>query len=145
MSATVAMPCITESAFKEMCANAMLQAANKLAEKYGFDAEEARRFLNVDELQVIITKKESKKAKKAKKAKSESEDKPKRKPTGYLMYTTAQRPVAKLALEAALAEGEKLKPQNVIVELAKMWRELSEQEQEVWKATAKGDSSSDSD
>ena len=132
---------------------AIMKSVSSLADHFGFDAEEAQRFLNMEGLSLEPkTKKKAEKAekgpKKPKKAKAKSEsdeDKPKRKPTGYLMYTTAQRPVAKLALEAALAEGEKLKPQNVIVELAKMWKELSEQEQEVWKSTAKGDSSSDSD
>ena len=129
MSATVM------SAINVMCADAKLQAVKDLAAKYGFDVAEAERFLDKK-----YPKKESKvvkKEKKEKKVKKESdEDKPKRKPTGYLLFSKDQRPVAKLALEADLDEGEKLKPQLVMCELAKMWGALSDEEKAAWNETA---------
>ena len=48
MSATIMMPTQIESAIREMCTDAMSQAVAALAEKYGFDAEEANRFLSSD-------------------------------------------------------------------------------------------------
>ena len=132
MSATVM------SAINVMCADAKSQAVKDLAAKYGFDVEEAQRFLDTDDSKEKKVKKEKeKKEKKEKKVKKESdEDKPKRKPTGYLLFSKDQRPVAKLALEADLDEGEKLKPQLVMCELAKMWGALSDEEKAAWNETA---------
>ena len=121
-------------ALNEMCAAVKDLAIKDLAEKYGFDVAEAQRFLDKKH-----PKKESQvvKVKKEKKEKKESDDdKPKRKPTGYLLFSKDQRPAAKLALEAALDEGEKLKPQLVMTELGKMWHALSDEERATWNETA---------
>ena len=130
MSATVM------SAINVMCSDAKSQAVKDLADKYGFDVEEAQRFLDIHDSKSQVVKKEPK-VKKMKKEKKESDDdKPKRKPTGYLLFSKDQRPAAKLALEADLDEGEKLKPQLVMTELGKMWKALSDEERATWNETA---------
>ena len=42
-------------------------------------------------------------------------------------------------MEADLAEGEKLMSTNVTVELAKLWKALTDEEKAEWNATAKAD------
>jgi len=141
-------------------ASIKIQTIKDLAEKYGFDADEAQLFLKIDDSPVkkrsspedvlakkianALIKKEIQDAKDAKKAKKAAKAaKPKRKLTGYLMYLNDQRAVVRQALIAELEEGEKLKPQNVVCELAKMWKALSDEERDSWNATAKKSASSD--
>ena len=93
----------------------------------------------MDELVKVVSKKE-KKEKKEKKAKkdavsSDDEDKPKKKRvSGYILFSNANRDDVK----EKLAEGDE-KPKNteVMKELAKMWKELGDDEKEVWNAKAK--------
>ena len=126
---TITMPAITESslkaAFTEYATTSLLPA---LAKKYGFDVEEEARALNLDDLKINKTTSKGGKAKKT------EGDKPKvkRGPTGYLLFQAHVRPEIKAELEAQLEEGEKLKPQLVVTEGAKRWRELSKEEQTVW-------------
>ena len=136
------MPAIAESsmkaAFTEYATKSLLPA---LAKKYGFDAEEEARALNLDDLKVNKTASKGGKAKKAK------GDKPKvkRGPTGYLLFQAHVRPAVKDEMEEALRvqaeeSGEaqqKLKPQAVVTEGAKRWRALSKEEQTVWTDKAK--------
>jgi hypothetical protein len=78
--------------------------------------------------------KPKKKAKKEKKADSD-DDKPKKKRTsGYILYSNSTRDEVK---EAMTVDGEKPKNPDIMRELAKNWKALSEEEQEVWKAKAK--------
>jgi len=78
--------------------------------------------------------KPKKKPKKEKKADSD-DDKPKKKRTsGYILYSNANRDEVK---EALTVDGEKPKNPDIMRELAKNWKALSEDEQEVWKAKAK--------
>ena len=78
--------------------------------------------------------KPKKKAKKEKKADSD-DDKPKKKRiSGYILYSNANRDEVK---EALTVDGEKPKNPDIMRELAKNWKALSEEEQEVWKAKAK--------
>ena len=78
--------------------------------------------------------KPKKKPKKEKKADSD-DDKPKKKRiSGYILYSNASRDDVK---EALTVDGEKPKNPDVMRELAKNWKALSEEEQEVWKAKAK--------
>tara|TARA_B110000261_G_scaffold140195_1_gene160076 strand:+ start:57 stop:434 length:378 start_codon:yes stop_codon:yes gene_type:complete len=78
--------------------------------------------------------KPKKKAKKEKKADSD-DDKPKKKRTsGYILYSNSTRDEVK---EALTVDGEKPKNPDIMRELAKNWKALSEDEQEVWKAKAK--------
>ena len=121
------MPAITESslkaAFTEYATTSLLPA---LAKKYGFDAEEEARALNLDDIKVTKTTSKGGKAKKT------EGDKPKvkRGPTGYLLFQADVRSTIKSELEAELEEGEKLKPQRVVTEGAKRWKELSKEEQQ---------------
>lgn len=143
-------------AIKTMCINTAIQTIKLLSEKYSFDAEEAERFLNLAvELKITHlevngdkpeketkTEKADKKAEKAKKKadkKAAKEAKPKRKLTGYLLFINDQRQVMKEMMEADLAEGEKLMSTNVTVELAKLWKALTDEEKAEWNATAKAD------
>ena len=79
--------------------------------------------------------KKEKKEKKVKKEASEDEDKPKKKRvSGYILFSNANRDDVKVKL----AEGDE-KPKNteVMKELAKMWKELGDDEKEVWNTKAK--------
>ena len=78
-------------------------------------------------------------AKSAKKAaaaakKAAKEARPKRAPTGYLLYCDSIRSEVKTELEKCLDEGEKLAPTSTVRELAAQWRELSKEEKAEWKA-----------
>ena len=94
----------------------------------------------MEELVKVVSKKE-KKEKKEKKAKkdavsSDDEDKPKKKRvSGYILFSNANRDDVK----EKLTEGDE-KPKNteVMKELAKMWKELGDDEKEVWNTKAKG-------
>ena len=78
--------------------------------------------------------KPKKKAKKEKKPDSD-DDKPKKKRTsGYILYSNSTRDEVK---DALTTDGEKPKNPDIMRELAKNWKALSEEEQEVWKAKAK--------
>ena len=78
--------------------------------------------------------KPKKKAKKDKKADSD-DDKPKKKRTsGYILYSNSTRDEVK---DALTLDGEKPKNPDIMRELAKNWKALNEDEQEVWKAKAK--------
>jgi hypothetical protein len=80
------------------------------------------------------SKKKPKKEKKDKKSDSD-DDKPKKKRvSGYILYSNATRDEVK---EALTVDGEKPKNPDIMRELAKNWKALSEDEQEVWKAKAK--------
>jgi len=78
--------------------------------------------------------KPKKKVKKEKKPDSD-DDKPKKKRTsGYILYSNSTRDEVK---DALTTDGEKPKNPDIMRELAKNWKALSEEEQEVWKAKAK--------
>ena len=78
--------------------------------------------------------KPKKKPKKEKKADSD-DDKPKKKRvSGYILYSNANRDEVK---EALTVDGEKPKNPDIMRELAKNWKALSEEEQELWKTKAK--------
>lgn len=135
------MPPAFDQAVREMCGEAINQAVAALAEKYGFDSEEAHRFLDVSNLKVVRKRGPSshkETGEKTTKTKSVVEkSKTKKSPTGYLLFGAAQRPVVKKELTEALEEGEKLKPQVVITEIAHRWKALSEEERGEWNAQAK--------
>ena len=152
--ATITMPMSVDAALSQMCSDAMSDAVSKLSDKYGFDAEEASRFLELGSVKIArkrgpspkkesekpekpkkLTKKEVKKAEKEAK-KAEKAAKPKRAPTGYLMYSNEHRAEVKAVLESALCDGEKLKPQDTVKRLAADWKELSKEEQSEWKLKA---------
>ena len=147
MSATIMMPTQIESAIREMCTDAMSQAVAALAEKYGFDAEEANRFLSNSDVKIVRKRgpspKKEKDGKKESKAKADKGDKPKRGKTGYLLYADEVRAEVKAELEAALDDGEKLKPQDVVKAIAARWKEEDQSVREEWNAKAKTPVTSD--
>tara|TARA_B100001121_G_C18610962_1_gene584375 strand:+ start:565 stop:924 length:360 start_codon:yes stop_codon:yes gene_type:complete len=89
--------------------------------------------------------KQEKKEKKEKKPKAEKPkaEKKKRGTTGYLVYASEMRPEVKEAL--IKAGNESPKPTEVITEVAKRWKALSEEEQEVFNEKAKAKNAEASD
>ena len=158
MSATIMMPQAFDQAVREMCGDAMAQAVASLAEKYDFDADEATRFLDLDEIKIARkrgpspkkseekpskSKKEPKSKKEAKTKTDEDKPKTKRAQTGYLMYSKAVRDEVKTELTAALGEDEKMKPQEVVVAIAAKWKALDQEERDEWNTKAKTPVTSD--
>ena len=123
------MPTQIESAIREMCTDAMSQAVAALAEKYGFDAEEAGRDLKIPDVNF-------KPGKANKGFKKNGEPKKKRGTTGYLIFSKEQREEVKKEMEAELDEGEKLQPKLVVKRLAELWKGLTGDEQAIWNKRA---------
>ena len=138
MSATIMMPNTFELSIKSMMEDAVTQAVASLAEKHGFDQEEALRDLNLGDLKLVRKRGPSPKGEKVKGKKAPA-DKPKTKrgTNGYILFSKEERPSAKAHLESELGEGEKLTPQATITELGARWKALSEEERAVWNAKAK--------
>ena len=134
------MPAAFDESIRAVCSEAVQQAVAALAEKYSFDADEAIRELELGELKIQrkrgpVPKKSVVKADKKTKVKDES--KPKKRQTGYLLFSQEMRAEARAELEAELEEGEKLKPQAVVTHLAGLWKGLSEEEKAEWNEKAK--------
>ena len=137
---TITMPREFDAAVQEIIGQAQAGAVQALSEKYGFDPEEAQRFLAEGGVKVVkmrgpAPKPKATKATKATK-KADGEPKAKRSPTGYLMFSAEQRPEVKDAMTARLAEGVKLAPQSVVKELAVQWKALEEEERAEWNLLA---------
>ena len=77
-------------------------------------------------------KKKEKKEKSPKKEKAEKEEKPKKKRgmTGYLLFSKENRAAVKEEL------GD-VKPTEVVTEVAKRWKALTDEEREEWNTRAK--------
>ena len=141
MSATIMMPSSLENAIKTMLDDAVAQAVATLAEKYSFDGDDAMRELNLGDIKIGRKRGPAPKADKATKSKGKAKDdadkpKTKRGPTGYLLFSKEERPAAKETLMADLEAGTKLKPQDVVREIASRWNALSETEKAVWNSQA---------
>jgi len=81
--------------------------------------------------------KKEKKPKKTKKDKEESSDdeKPKKKRvSGYILFSNTNREEVKAKLTV---DDEKPKNTDIMKELAKMWKELSDEERDEWNTKAK--------
>ena len=152
--AAIMMPQQIDQAIREMCGDAMSQAVAALAEKYGFDAEEANRFLDASAIKLVRKRGPSPKAEEkspkgkagGKKTKAETgDDKPKAKrgKTGYLLYADEVRAEVKASLTAELEEGEKPKPQEVVKAIAARWREEDQEVRDEWNTKAKTPATSD--
>ena len=142
MAATIMMPQQIELAIREMCSDAMSQAVAALADKYGFDLEEANRFLAEADVKIVRKRGPSPKPdkdskKEAKKEAKSKTDKPKRGKTGYLLYADEVRAEVKAELLAELSEEDKLKPQDVVKAIAARWKDEDKEVQEEYKARAK--------
>ena len=141
MSATIMMPSSLENSIKTMLDDAVAQAVATLAEKYSFDGDDAMRELNLGDIKIGRKRGPAPKADKATKSKGKPKDdadkpKTKRGPTGYLLFSKEERPAAKETLMADLEEDTKLKPQDVVREIASRWKALSETEKAVWNSQA---------
>jgi len=74
--------------------------------------------------------KKGKKEKSPKKEKADGEPKKKRGLTGYLLFSKEKRPEVK-------AELGEVKPTEVVTEVAKRWKALTEEERQAWNERAK--------
>ena len=132
MAAIIMMPHAIDLAYKQICTNAAAQAVNALAAKYGFDAEEASRFLKLDELKVVRKrgpspktedkkaaekaekdeKKAVKKAEKLAEKAAKNAEKPEKKPKKKPVVEAVSEPVAQVdavsdaETEVEVAESE---------------------------------------
>jgi hypothetical protein len=143
MSATITMPSGFDEAVRMMCSDAVNQAVAALAAKYGFDAEEALREVNGGEVKLVRKRGPSPKRdteKSVKKQKEKVADKPKRAPTGYLVFQKYIRPETVEEMTLLLEDGEKLKPQAVVKAIAAKWQDLSGEERAGWMTKAKRES-----
>ena len=138
--ATITMPREFDGAIQTIIQQAREKAVEALAEKYGFDAEEAQAFLVEGGIKVVKMRGPVPKAKKAVKAKKAPKaEKPKRAQTGYLLFSSEERESTKLVLTAELEEDQKLAPQLVVKELAKRWKALGEDERSYYNQLAAAD------
>ena len=134
------MPSYIDAAIQEMLKSGMIQVVNALADKYNFDAFEANLFVNTIDAKIVrerdpSPKKEkdtnmSTKNSKVKKEKKEDKPKKKRGMTGYLLFSKENRATVKEEL------GD-VKPTEVVTEVAKRWKALSDEEREEWNTRAK--------
>jgi len=87
------------------------------------------------------------KAKSKAKPKTKTEDEPekpkKKRTSGYIIFSNANREEVKERLLENAEEGEKPKNTEVMKELARMWKELDDEERGIWNAKAKSDSEED--
>ena len=131
------MPLAIQSAIKSMCQDAIGQAITHLADKYNFDPNEARRELNIDNIQILSAPdKKSTKSSSAKKLTSNNSES-KRGKTGYLLYTNEIREKVKSEMQAMASPDEKIKPQAIISELAIRWKKLPDDIKTQWNYKAK--------
>ena len=96
----------------------------------------AKRIVELEkQMAIVMAKMDDEKPKKEKKEKSpkkEKEEKPKKKRgmTGYLLFSKENRAAVKEEL------GE-VKPTEVVTEVAKRWKALTDEERAKWNQTAK--------
>ena len=137
---TITMPREFDAAVQEIIGQAQASAVQALAEKYGFDQDEAQRFLAEGGIKVVKMRGPTPKIKatKATKAtkKADGEPKAKRSPTGYLMFSAEQRQEVQCEMTAELDEGVKLAPQAVVKQLATRWKALEGEERAEWNQLA---------
>ena len=134
------MPTAIQAAIQTMCADAVGQAVRALSEKYNFDLKEAMGTLSLDKFEIKTATKASAKKK------GVTTDKPKKRgTTGYLMYTGELRKEVSDEMAKSLADGEKLKPSQVVTELAGRWKALSDDERSEWNEKAKANNADESD
>ena len=99
-----------------------------LAEKYGFDAKEAKEFL-IEEGILKAPKK---------RVTTPKADKPKKAKSGYLLHNDAEREGIKIKLEKDAEEsGETLKSSEIMVALGAHWKALSDDDKKAWNDKAK--------
>ena len=134
MSVTITLPAEFDQAIRVVALDAVNQAVEALAAKYGFDADEATRELNLD---LKLQHKRGPKTEKSVAKKAAASDKPKRAKTGYLMFQDDVRDEVRAELELELEEGTKLQSKTVIAAGAVLWQALEKEEKEAWNDLAK--------
>lgn len=122
-----------------------LEEAYKRVDELEAKMSELMKRLNMGELDTLedgtddaekVVKKPEKKPEKAKEEKKEKVKVEKKKTmTGYLLYATETRETVKTQLKDA--GNENPKPTEVITEVAKQWKALSKEDQDVWNKKAK--------
>ena len=153
MSSIAINQTVSAAVLKMMTSNTE-DIVGKLAEKYGFDREEALALTLPKE----VVKKEVTPRKSSPKAETKSikgkgkakEEKPKEKKakTGYLLFSDSVRAEVREALELEAEEGVKVMAKDVVRGIAAKWKELSDEEQGEWKeqaAAAKSASASEAE
>jgi hypothetical protein len=87
------------------------------------------------QLAILNTEQETHKPKKIKKSKDDSEDKPKSKRTsGYILFSNANRDEVR---DSLTKDDQKPKNTDIMKELARRWKDLSDEDKEPWNAKAK--------
>lgn len=132
-----------ESAIRDMCTDAMSQTVTALAEKYGFDPEDANRFLAATDVKIVRKRGPSPNKEVVKPNRQSASDKPKRGKTGYLLYADEVRAEVKAELVSALTGDDKLKPQDVVKAIAARWKAEEQDVRDEWNAKAKTPATSD--
>lgn len=136
---TITIAGYTEAAMISFISETRAKTILALAEKFGFSVEDATSYIDAQELKVGVCECAVPKKKKKLKQwrwKEAHEAKPKRSPTGYLMFSKSARASVRAEMSGELDEGTKLAPQAVVKELAKRWKALDEEERLGWNATA---------
>ena len=80
--------------------------------------------------------KKTKKSKKNNASDSEDEKPKKKRVSGYILFSNASRDEVR---DSLTTDDEKPKNTDIMKQLAKMWKELSDDEKEVWNNKAKED------
>lgn len=92
------------------------------------------------------TKSKSKAKAPKKTAKVSDDDKPKKKRTsGYILFSNANRAEVKERQAEQVKDDEKPKNTEIMKELARMWKLLDDDEKSIWNAKAKTVTSEDED
>jgi len=133
---TITMPRSLDAAVLSIISETRTKTILALAEKFGFSVEDATFYIDAQELKVERKRGAVPKKKKEKLKSEDAEAKPKRSPTGYLMFSKSARASVQAEMSGELVEGTKLAPQAVVKELAKRWKALDEDERLSWNATA---------
>ena len=133
---TITMPRALDVAVLSIISETRTKTILVLAEKFGFSVEDATSYIDAQELKVERKRGPAPKKKKEKLMSEDAEAKPKRSPTGYLMFSKSARASVRAEMSGELVEGTKLAPQAVVKELAKRWKALDEEERLSWNATA---------
>ena len=92
------------------------------------------------QLQVLMAEKSAdekpKKEKKEKKQKKDDEKPKKKRVSGWILFQKAMREDVKESLQDDAGEGQKVKSTEVMTELAKRWKALTEDEHKEWNEEA---------
>jgi hypothetical protein len=132
---TIAINSSVEAAVFKMMTSNTEDIVAKLAEKYGFDHEEAIQLVAPKEIiKKEVTPRKLKEPKEPKKSKDSKKDKPKKAKTGYLLFSDSIRAEVRSELEGW--EMGKVMAKEVVKGISIKWGELSDDEKAKWKAHA---------